>query len=305
MPLVDYNRVLKPPKWQISRFLLPFAHLQTIMVIVIQCKDQVGLVAAIAGLLASAGINIVSMREHVDTSENRFFMRVVTEQLADPMQIEQQLYQVLPADAVIAVNPAPQKKIIVLVTKEYHCLGDILVRNHFNTLGAEVQCVIGNHDTLQDICTRFDVPFHCISHEQLAREVFEAALIEMIRRYDADYIVLAKFMRILSPEFIARFPMRIINIHHSFLPAFIGANPYRKAFERGVKLIGATAHFVTNELDEGPIIAQQIIPVNHSFTAAGMMKAGKEIETAVLAKALQLVFDDRVFVYQNKTVVFE
>ena len=112
-------------------------------------------------------------------------------------------------------------------------------------------------------------------------------------------------MRILSSEFIDRFPVRIVNIHHSFLPAFVGANPYRKAFDRGVKLIGATAHFVTNELDEGPIIAQQIIPVDHSFTAAGMMKTGKEIETAVLAKALQLVFDDRVFVHNNKTVVFD
>jgi formyltetrahydrofolate deformylase len=112
-------------------------------------------------------------------------------------------------------------------------------------------------------------------------------------------------MRILSPQFIDKLPMRIINIHHSFLPAFVGANPYRQAFERGVKLIGATAHFVTNELDEGPIIAQQIIPVNHSYTTTAMMKAGKEIETAVLAKALQLVLDDRVFVYHNKTVVFE
>lgn len=275
------------------------------MVIVIQCRDQVGLVAAIAGMLASAGINIVSMREHVDTTENRFFMRVVTEQYADPLQVEQHLKEVLPADALITVNPTPQKKIIVLVTREYHCLGDILIRNHFNTLGAEVQCVIGNHDTLQDICTRFGVPFHWITHEQKSKEVFESELLQTIAGYEADYIVLAKFMRILSPDFIARFPMRIINIHHSFLPAFIGANPYRKAFERGVKLIGATAHFVTDDLDEGPIIAQQIIPVNHSFTTADMMKAGKEIETAVLAKALQLVFDDRVFVYQNKTVVFE
>jgi formyltetrahydrofolate deformylase len=112
-------------------------------------------------------------------------------------------------------------------------------------------------------------------------------------------------MRILSPQFIERFPMRIINIHHSFLPAFIGSNPYRQAFERGVKLIGATAHFATDELDEGPIITQQIIPINHSFALADMIKAGKEIETAVLAKALQLVFDDRVFVHKNKTVVFE
>jgi formyltetrahydrofolate deformylase len=165
--------------------------------------------------------------------------------------------------------------------------------------------VIGNHPHLQNICERFDIPFHWVSHENKSKEDFEKELLHITYQYQADYLVLAKFMRILSPQFTEQFPMRIINIHHSFLPAFVGASPYRQAFDRGVKLIGATAHFVTSELDEGPIITQQIIPVNHSFTAPAMMKAGKEIETAVLAKALQLVFDDRVFVYQNKTVVFE
>jgi formyltetrahydrofolate deformylase len=139
----------------------------------------------------------------------------------------------------------------------------------------------------------------------MEKEAFEQQLLDILLRHQPDYIVLAKFMRILSPAFIQAFPARIINIHHSFLPAFVGANPYRQAFERGVKLIGATAHFVTDQLDEGPIIAQQIIPVNHSYTAADMMRAGKEIETSVLAKALRLVFDDRVLVYKNKTVVFE
>ena len=275
------------------------------MIIVIQCKDQVGLVAAISGVLANEKINIVSMREHVDKVENRFFMRVETEPYTDAAALGRMLHNVLPEDAFVKTDPTPEKKIVVLVTKEYHCLGDILLRNHFKTLGASVQCVIGNHDTLENICTRFDIPFHYISHEEKDKTIFEQELATAINQYDFDYVVLAKFMRILSPAFVQHFPMRIINIHHSFLPAFIGANPYRKAFERGVKLIGATAHFVTNDLDEGPIIAQQIIPVNHSFTASGMMKAGKDIETAVLAKALQLVFDDRVFVYKNKTVVFE
>ena len=275
------------------------------MIIVIQCKDQVGLVAAISGALAKENINIVSMREHVDKEENRFFMRVEIEQYSDASTLEEKLQKVLPKDATIKVDPNPEKNIIVLVTKEYHCLADILIRNHFKTLGASVQCVIGNHITLENICDRFDIPFHFISHEEKDKAAFEKELKNAIATYCYDYLVLAKFMRILSPEFVSHFPMRIINIHHSFLPAFIGANPYRKAFERGVKLIGATAHFVTNDLDEGPIIAQQIIPVNHTFTAGGMMKAGKEIETAVLAKALQLVIDDRVFVYKNKTVVFE
>lgn len=273
------------------------------MIIVIQCKDQVGLVASISAILAQHQLNIVSMREHVDKAENLFFMRLEVED-GDGSELEKTLAEVLPAGAIISVNPIPHKKVVVLVTKEYHCLADILIRNYFNTLGATVQCVIGNHTTLQNICERFDMPFYHISHEQISKAELEQQISDVIDQYAPDYIVLAKFMRILSPAFVAKFPMRIINIHHSFLPAFIGANPYKQAFERGVKLIGATAHFVSNELDEGPIIAQQIIPVNHSFTAATMVKAGQEIETAVLANALKLLFEDRVFVYKNKTVVF-
>ena len=275
------------------------------MIVVIQCKDQVGLVAGITGVLAAAQLNIVSLREHVDKGENRFFIRIHLEQEAGSPALEAKLQQVLPPDAVIKVNPLPEKKVVVLVTKEYHCLGDILIRHYFKTLGAQVLCVIGNHDTLQNICQRFDIPFYLVSHAQKEKEAFEEQLTGLVDKYAPDYIVLAKFMRILSPDFVARYTGRIINIHHSFLPAFVGASPYRQAFERGVKLIGATAHFVTNELDEGPIIAQQIIPVTHSHTSGDMMKAGKEIETAVLAKALHLVFEDRVLVYKNKTVVFE
>jgi formyltetrahydrofolate deformylase len=274
------------------------------MIVVIQCKDQVGLVAAISGVLAGEQLNIVSLREHVDKIENRFFIRVdVEDGDKSPAVLEQKMKDLLPSDAVVIINPLPEKKIVVLVTKEYHNLADILVRHHFRTLGATVQCVIGNHTVLQDICERFDMPFYRVSHEETTKELFEQQIADIIDKFTPDYIVLAKFMRILSPGFVARYPARIINIHHSFLPAFAGANPYRKAFERGVKLIGATAHFVTHELDEGPIITQEIIPVSHSFTAADMVKAGKEIETSVLAKALRLVFEDRVFVYNNKTVV--
>lgn len=275
------------------------------MIILIQCKDRVGLVASISGVMAQKNINIVSMREHVDVAANRFFARLVSDDHTDAPALTAELRDRLPSDAIISVNPEPEKKIIVLVTKEYHCLSDILVRHHFKTLGAAVQCVIGNHSTLQNICQRFDVPFYAVSHEKKNKETFESQLLEIIAQYPHDYLVLAKFMRILSPAFVRKFPVRIVNIHHSFLPAFAGANPYRQAFTRGVKLIGATAHFVTNDLDEGPIIEQQIIHVNHTYTSADMVKAGKEIETAVLARALKLVFEDRVFVYNNKTVVFE
>lgn len=275
------------------------------MVIVIQCKDKVGLVAEIASVVANHQVNIVSMREFVDTTDGEFFARLVVQQDADPIIIESALQDVLPAAALIKVNPQPEKKIIVMVTKEYHCLSDILIRNHFKTFGATVQCVIGNHKDLENICQRFEIPFHYVPHEGKEKPAFESEIQEIINHYAFDYIILAKFMRILSSNFIASFPDQIINIHHSFLPAFIGASPYKQAYQRGVKLIGATAHFVTNQLDEGPIIAQQTIHVNHTFGVSDMVKAGKEIETAVLIKALQWVFEDRVFVYNNKTVVFE
>jgi formyltetrahydrofolate deformylase len=275
------------------------------MVIVIQCKDSVGLVAAISTVLANAGYNIVSMREHVDQEENKFFARIVVDHIADQRSLENAIEAVLPPNAIVRVNPLPEKNIVVLVTKEYHCLSDILARNHFKTLGANVQCIIGNHPDLMNITERFNIPFHLVSHENKTKQDFEAELKDVILPYQPDYLVLAKFMRILSQEFVSAFMLKIINIHHSFLPAFTGANPYRQAFTRGVKIIGATAHFVTNDLDEGPIITQKIIPVNHSFTLSDLVRAGRENETAALAKAMQLVFEDRVFVSDNKTVVFE
>lgn len=274
------------------------------MIIIIQCKDQIGLVADISQILSEAKLNIVSMREHVDKAESMFFMRLDVDGYADEGSLTESMRGILPEGALVHVNPVAEKRIVVLVTKEYHCLADILVRNNFGTLGATVVGVIGNHNILQKICDRFDVPFSLISYSDGSNDP-EQEMIDQINSYNPDYVILAKFMRILSPRFVASFADRIINIHHSFLPAFAGANPYRQAFERGVKLIGATAHFVTNDLDEGPIIAQQIIPVNHSFTVMDMVKSGKEIETAVLAKAMRLVFSDRVFVYKNKTVVFD
>lgn len=275
------------------------------MIILLQCTDRVGLVADIAKVMAEKGLNILSMREFVHIKENRFFIRVEVDSKYDARELESAILKILPADTELLINPQPEKKIAVLVTKEHHCLGDVLLRNYFKTLNASVQCVIGNHDTLRGITEKFRIPFHYVPHENKTREQFESELKIVLSGYAFDYIVLAKFMRILSPAFIANYSTRIINIHHSFLPAFIGAHPYRQAYERGVKLIGATAHFVTNDLDDGPIISQQIIPVNHAHSVKDMITLGGEIEKSVLAKALQLVFEDRVMVYHNKTVIFE
>lgn len=274
--------------------------------ILIQCRDAVGLVALIANVVAEHGLNIVTMREYVDETADRFYVRIVCAgKPENPERLTNELTDKLPYGASVILNPPQVKRLAVLVTKEHHCLGDIIVRHFFNTLDAEVCCVVGNYDLLRSFTERFDIPFHYVSHEGKSKADFEQELQDTITPYAPDYLVLAKFMRILSPDFVARFRGRMINIHHSFLPAFVGANPYKQAHERGVKLIGATAHFVTEDLDEGPIIAQDIRPVNHSYTVKDMVRAGKEIEKSVLSKALSLVIEDRVIITGNKTVVFE
>ncbi|MFA6278310.1 MAG: formyltetrahydrofolate deformylase [Pedobacter sp.] len=276
------------------------------LLILIQCKDSVGLVTNITRVLAQHKLNIVAMREFVDETENKFFTRIACSGIiAYNSVLEQELVDVLPADASVRLVTQTEKNIAVLVTKEFHCLADLLVRTHFKTLGAIVKCVIGNHPTLQEFAEKLGVPFFYVDHENKSRDEFEQEISQLLTNYELDYIVLAKFMRILSPEFIEHYPNKIINIHHSFLPAFIGASPYKQAFDRGVKIIGATAHFVTNNLDEGPIISQQTIHVNHTLNAKQMAVAGREIEKAVLSKALEQVLEDRVFISGNKTIVFE
>nr|MBA2762128.1 formyltetrahydrofolate deformylase [Segetibacter sp.] len=164
--------------------------------------------------------------------------------------------------------------------------------------------VISNHSNLQDLTKKFDIPFFYIEHENKTREEHEAGILALLQQINPEFIVLAKYMRVLSAPFLSRYHNRIVNIHHSFLPAFIGANPYLKAYERGVKIIGATAHFVNENLDEGPIIAQNIIPVDHTHSAKEMAQAGRDVEKNVLSNSLKLVFNERVFVYKNKTIIF-
>lgn len=274
--------------------------------ILIQCQDAVGLVASVAQVIAKHHLNIVTMREFVDEENRKFFVRVVCSGVpAEASLLQQDLEINLPAGAQVSINPAREKKIVILVTKEHHCLADILVRHFFMTLNASVQAVIGNYEVLKEFTEKFDIPYHYVSHENKSREAFEQELAETIMPYQADYIVLAKFMRILSPTFVAKFENKLINIHHSFLPAFIGANPYRQAYKRGVKIIGATAHYVTNDLDEGPIIVQRTKSINHSYDVPDLVTAGKEIEKAVLSQAIQLLTEDRVMLQGNKTIVFE
>ena len=272
--------------------------------VLIDCHDAKGLVYKIAKVFYDRDLNIDSNREFVDKEKEKFFMRTVVTGDFETDELYQALESISPKDAQIKVIEPQEKRIVILATKESHALGDILIRHEAGELNAKIACVVANHDTLRSLVERFEIPFVHISAEGISREEHESKVLDYLSAYSLDYIVLAKYMRILTPTFIQAYPQKIINIHHSFLPAFIGANPYKQAYERGVKIIGATAHYVTDDLDEGPIIAQDVIPVNHRLTWKDMQRAGRDGEKIVLSRALALVFNDRVFVHSNKTVIF-
>ncbi len=269
----------------------------------IDSPDEKGLVYKITKILFDNNLNIISNGEYVDNELKHFFMRTEIEGDFDVTTLQNEINNVLPEKAKLKLSCTSKKKVVILATKEHHCLGDLLIKNAYNDMNIDILAVIGNYDTLEALVQKFDIPYHHISHENLTREQHETAILQKINEYKPEYIVLAKYMRILTPKFVEQFPEKIINIHHSFLPAFIGANPYRQAYTRGVKLIGATAHFVNNDLDDGPIIIQEIIPVDHTYDANSMRKAGREIEKVALSKALKLVFEEKVFVKNNKTII--
>ena len=274
-------------------------------ILLIDCNDEKGLVAKVSSFLFAHDVNIISNREFVDPETSRFFMRTEFEGDIDASTVEADLTAMLPGGATWRLSDREKKKLVILATKEPHCLGDILIRCAFNNLNAAIEAVICNHDKLKGLVERFDVPFHLVSHEGKGRAEHAAEILSIVEGYRPDYLVLAKYMRILPPEFVSRYTNRIINIHHSFLPAFVGANPYKQAYERGVKIIGATAHFVNVDLDQGPIIGQDVVAVNHRYSARDMAMAGKDVEKTVLSKALSLVVGESVFVSGNKTVVFD
>lgn len=271
----------------------------------IDCADEKGLVHKISGVLFGKSCNIISNREFVDIENEHFYMRTEFEGEADKEEIINELRELLPENARISVPNGKKKDVVVLVTKEHHCLAELLIRNQHNELNFSISAVIGNHDDCQGLVKKFGIPFKLVSHEGLSREEHEKQVLEELTKYNPDYVVLAKYMRVLSEDFVKKHQDKIINIHHSFLPAFIGANPYRQAHKRGVKVIGATAHFVTSELDKGPIIAQDVISINHTFDVPKMKAASHDIEKIILVRALRLLCEDKIFLNGNKTIVFE
>ncbi|OHE09418.1 MAG: formyltetrahydrofolate deformylase [Sulfurimonas sp. RIFOXYD12_FULL_33_39] len=273
--------------------------------VLIDANDEKGLVHKVSTVFYKNDLNILTNSEFVDKENNKFFMRSVVDGNIELNKLYELLSDVLPSNANIEVIAPKNKNIIIMATKEMHALGDILIRHEAGELEANILAVISNYSDLESLVGKFNIPFIAISHVGLDRVEHENKVLECLAEFEEiDYIVLAKYMRILTPRFVEVYENRIINIHHSFLPAFIGANPYKQAYDRGVKIIGATSHFVNNNLDEGPIIAQEVIHVDHAYGWKDMQRSGKDVEKVVLSRALKLALEDRIFVYANKTVIF-
>ena len=279
------------------------------IVFLIQRDDSKGLLARISSFFYEKGFNILDCKQHSDLTTNRYFMRVALDandlpvskeelergfaEFADELRLEWSSHY-----------PKDTARTAVLVSKTSHCLYDILVKQREGLLRCEIPLVIGNHPDLEPVAEQFGIPFHHLPVSKETKKEQEAAILRLLDERGVDLVVLARYMRILSPEFLASFGRPIINIHHAFLPAFQGANPYRRAYDRGVKIIGATAHYVTEELDEGPIIEQDVTRVSHQCGPDDLKRIGRDIESMVLSRAVKAHLEHRVIVFANRTVVF-
>jgi formyltetrahydrofolate deformylase len=279
-------------------------------VLVLTCPDRPGIVAAVAGWLAAHDANIVDASQHTDRQARVFFMRVDFE----PAGPACSLAALSDACAALAgrfdlrwtLHAAGERpRLAVLVSKEDHCLYDLLLRYRRGELAAEVPVVISNHDVLGPVAATFGVPFVHLPIGAAGKAVQEEALLAALDEWRIDTVVLARYMQVLSARVVARYPGRIVNIHHGFLPAFAGPRPYHQAYERGVKLIGATAHYVTEELDQGPIIDQDVIRVTHRDAVRDLVRKGRDLERVVLARAVRAHVEHRVAVHDGRTVVFD
>jgi formyltetrahydrofolate deformylase len=278
--------------------------------LLVSCTDRPGIVAAISQFVRDQGANIVQSDQHTtDPEGGAFFMRTefrlngleagaddferaFAEEVAEPFGMDWRMHYA-----------SRRKRVAILVSRYDHCLAELLWRWRRGELHADIPLVVSNHPELESEAARFGVHFEHVPVERGAKPAAEAALLELLGG-NFDLLVLARYMQILSPEFTARYPNRIINIHHSFLPAFIGGKPYHRAYERGVKLIGATAHYATSDLDEGPIIEQDVIRTSHRDSVEDLVRKGRDLEKVALARAVKWHLEDRVLVYGNKTVVF-
>jgi formyltetrahydrofolate deformylase len=277
--------------------------------LVVSCPDTVGIVAAVSGFVAERKGSLLESNHHTDVEQDWFYMRNVisAESLAVSLETFRsdfaQLARTFGMQWHVRDNNEPQS-VVILASHASHCLADILHRWKSGELPCQIPCVISNHENLRSMVEWHGIPFHHVPVPRAEKSAAFAAVTEIIARHQADTVVLARYMQIIPPALCEQFAGRLINIHHSFLPSFVGANPYQKAYERGVKLIGATCHYVTEDLDEGPILEQDVIRVNHSCNKDDLVRLGRDVEQSVLSRGLRYHLEDRVIVRGNKTIVF-
>lgn len=278
--------------------------------LLIHCKDQPGIIASVTGFMHQYGGNIVYIDQHVDRENEIFFMRTECEFHQNDFHINdlKSDFQAYIADKYALfwqIYTADYKpKMAIFVSQYDHCLYDILGRYNAGEWQVSIPVIISNHQDLKPLAERFGVPFEYVPVTKETKQQAENKHLQLLKDYGVDFIVLARYMQIISNQLINQYPNKIINIHHSFLPAFVGAKPYHSAFKRGVKIIGATSHYVTEELDAGPIIEQDVARVSHTHTIHDLIRKGRDLEKTVLATAIKLHIDRKTMVYNNKTVVF-
>ncbi|MDT4762049.1 formyltetrahydrofolate deformylase [Sphaerochaeta sp. PS] len=279
------------------------------IIFLIQCEDRKGILAATSTWFYSRGYNILHCQQHTDNIEGRYFMRIeldmqdlktTRKELEDDFSLFAQEYH-LSWECHYSDYLA---RMAIMVSKTSHCLYDLMTRKNEGELQCEISLIISNHPDLEAVANQFRIPFYYLPVTSETKQSQEEKVQSLLKRFDIDLVVLARYMQILSPEFTHAWQGKVINIHHGFLPAFQGANPYRRAYERGVKMIGATAHYASEDLDQGPIIEQDVVRVNHELSPDGLRDVGKDVERRVLARAVQAHLESRIIIWNNRTIVF-
>jgi formyltetrahydrofolate deformylase len=277
--------------------------------LLVSCPDRKGLVAALAQVLYGHGANILDADQHTDPVAGQFFQRIkfdMSELHTDRRSLETAIAEVSERFSMNwrIADGLGRPRTAIFVSKYDHCLYDLLLRQRAGELHTEIPLIISNHPDLEPVARQFDIPFHHLPLTKETKRAQEAQALELLKAENVDLVVLARYMQILTDDFLNSYAGQVINIHHSFLPAFMGSKPYHRAFERGVKLIGATAHYATADLDEGPIIEQDVVRSSHRDSVGDLVRKGRDLEKVVLARAVRWHLDDRILVYDNKTVVF-
>jgi formyltetrahydrofolate deformylase len=288
----------------------PYRPMKNSAVILVSCPDQKGVVATLSDFVFRHNGNILHADEHADEGSNLFLMRVEFDPTEFDIPLADFAKHFSPIAAKFEMNwrlahSSYRPKMVILVSKYDHCLVDLLYRHQSGELACDIPCIVSNHPDSQSIADFYRVPFFLVPVEKENKQAAERQILALLEQQAVDFIVLARYMQILSPEFVNAYRNRIINIHHSFLPAFVGAKPYHQAFTRGVKLIGATSHYVTEVLDDGPIIEQDVIRISHRDSLDDLLQKGRDLEKVVLSRAVRWHIENRILLYGNKTVVFD